>query len=463
LSPYHPSISLFLRHSPRLWYNRRTLTPYSAIMHQPMKLLRHIFHFAILAGLLTACGSALPPEPTPTATPRPTATATPRPTPTVTPVPLCPSPNLAADWAAPNQFDGYPEAIRAYLSQGGAAANLLTILRNASSINEKWGGVSSIDLTGDGEPEIVVSIFDPFTADQAAGPSGQLLVYGCAPQRIDLLYANQAPKGQTMPRLLQSGDLIGTPRGTQLTVVSSSCGANTCFDRLEVLGWNGIALINLLAEPLDLPAAQYQLVQADADNALEIQAQRGRQGSIGAGPQRTEKQLWDWNGAQYVKVKSEWSPVEYRIHAVYEGDDAFAAGDYAKATDWYIRVLTDDTLKDWLTEIGYTNAHDRDTLQAYARFRLLLIGLLRGDANARDQLDQLTALYPEGSPVHLTQQMAQAFWDKYQETQDIKAACAVANAYANSSDNGQYLIVDDLNLFGYTNRSYTSDDMCPIQ
>ena len=381
----------------------------------------------------------------------------------MTPVPLCPAPNLAAKWVAPDQFDNYPEAIRVYLAQGGTAANLLTILRHASSINEKWGSVSSIDLTGDGEPEIVVSIFDPFTTDQSAGPSGQFLVYGCAPQSVELLYTNQAIKGQSLPRLLQSGNLIGAPRGTQLAVVSSSCGANTCFDSLEVLGWNGIALVNLLAEPLTLPAAQYQLVQADTDNALEIQAQRGVQGSIGAGPQRTETQLWDWNGAQYVKVKSEWSPVEYRIHAAYEGDDAFAAGDYAKATDWYTRVLTDDGLKDWLTEIGYANAHDRDTLQAYARFRLLLIGLLHGDANARDQLDQLTALYPDGSPVHLTQQMAQAFWDKYQAAKDLKAACAVANAYANSSDNGQYLIVDDLNLFGYTNRSYTSDDMCPIQ
>jgi len=429
-----------------------------------MNLLRHIFQFAILVGILTACGSTRPPEPTPTATPSPTATATPRPTPTVTPVPLCPAPGQAAKWVAPDQFDGYPEAIRAYLAQGGTAANLLTILRNASSINEKWGGVSSIDLTGDGEPEIVVSIFDPFTTDQAAGPSGQLLVYGCAPQQqIELLYANQAPKGQLLPSVLQSGDLIGAPHGTQLAVVSSSCGANTCFEKLEVLGWNGVALANLLAEPLDLPSAQYQMIQTDADSALEIQAQRGLQDSIGAGPQRTEKQLWKWNGAQYVKVKSDWSPVEYRIHAVYEADDAFAAGDYAKATDWYTRVLTDDNLKDWLTEIGYANAHDRDTLQAYARFRLLLIGLLRGDANAGDQFDQLTKLYPEGSPVHLTQQMAQAFWNKYQETKDLKTACAVANDYANSSDNGQYLIVDDLNLFGYTNRSYTSDDMCPIK
>ena len=244
----------------------------------PMKLLRHIFQLAILAGLLTACGNTLPPTPTPTATPRPTATATPRPTPTVTPVPLCPASNLAVKWAAPDQFDGYPEAIRVYLAQGGTAANLLTILRNASSINEKWGSVSAIDLTGDGEREIVVSIFDPFTTDQSAGPSGQLLVFGCMPQGVDLLYASQAIKGQSMPRLLQSGNLIGAPRGAQLAVVSSSCGANTCFDRLEVLGWNGTALTNLLAESLDLPAAQYQFVQADADNALEIQAQRGVQG-----------------------------------------------------------------------------------------------------------------------------------------------------------------------------------------
>lgn len=428
-----------------------------------MKLLRHLLQLAILIGILTACTSTRPPEPTPTAIPSPTATATPRPTPTATPVPLCPAPSLPAKWVPPDRFGGYPEAIRAYLLQGGTAANLLTILRNASSINEKWGGVSSLDLTGDGEPEIVVSIFDPFTVDQSAGPSGQLLVYGCAPQQVELLYANQAPTGQALPRILQSGDLIGAPRGTQLAVVSSSCGANTCFDKLEVLGWNGEALINLLAGPLELPSAQYQMIQADADSALEIQAQRGLQNSIGAGPQRTEKQLWKWNGAQYVKVKSEWSPVEYRIHAVYEGDDAFATGDYAKATDWYTRVLTDDGLKDWLTEMGYANAHDRDTLQAYARFRLLLIGLLRGDANAHDQLDQLTTLYPDGSPVHLTQQMAQAFWEKYQEAKDLPAACAVANAYANSSDNGQYLIVDDLNLFGYTNRSYTSDDMCPIK
>ena len=218
---------------------------------------------------------------------------------------------------------------------------------------------------------------------------------------------------------MQAGNLIGAARGAQMATLTSTCGASTCFDRFDVLGWNGEQFVSLMSAPLQLPSGTFRLAQLDQDPALEIEAQGGVIGSVGAGPQRAEKQVWKWNGAQYVKISTEWSPVEYRIHAVYEGDDAFAGGDYAKAIDWYSRAITDDALKDWHAEIGYRTQTDRATLTAYARFRLLVIGVLRGDANARDQLDQLTAQFPEDSPAHLTQQMAQVFWDKYQATQDI--------------------------------------------
>ena len=421
-------------------------------------MLKFVFMLCLALVILAACSTATPtPVPTPTNTPRPTATPTPTPTPT--PVPICPPQNLSAEWVPPDQFDGYPQAIQSYLSAGDATANLLTILRNASSINEQWGGVFSIDLTGDGEPETIVSIIDPFTADQSPTPAGMLLIFGCEAQRVNLLYANLAPQPQTLPRIVQTGSLIAAPRGNQVAVTSATCAANTCFDKLEVLGWDGQALIDLLAVPLELPAAQYQFVQADADPPLELQADRGVISSIGAGPQRTEKQLWDWNGAQYVKIKSDLSPVEYRIQAIYEADDALAANDEPRAIDWYSRALTDETLKDWLTEIGYVRAHDKDTLKAYARFRLLLIGLRRGETNARDQLDALTAEYPAGSPVNQTTQMAQLLWDKYQATQNWSETCAAVNMFANE----EYQIVDDLALFGYANRTYTSDDMCPFK
>jgi len=335
------------------------------------------------------------------------------------------------------------------------------LLRNASSINDKFGSVRSFTLIGDGISQTIVSIFNPASAWPV--PSGMLLVYGCANQQAKLLYSAISTDSESMPQVVKAGDLIGAKRGGQIATLISTCGARTCFDSLDVLGWNGQTFVSLMGSPLSLPAATYAFTQTDTDPALEIEAQGGVVGSIGAGPQRTDKQIWKWNGAQYVKVSSTLAPVEYRIQAVYEGDDAFTAGDFQQAIDWYTRVINDAALKDWLTEIKYPKAHDRDTLTAYARFRLLLIGLLRGDANARDQLDQLTNDYPGGNPVHTTQQMAQAFWNKYQATQDFKAACAVANAYANSGENGQYLIVDDLNLFGYTNRTYTSDDMCPIK
>ena len=409
--------------------------------------------------LLTACGTPGTPTPAPTSTATPRPTTTPRPTATPTLVSICPPQNLAAEWAPPDRFDGYPQAIRAYLSQGGTPANLLSILRNASSINDQWGGVFSIDLSGDGEPETIASTVDPFSADQSTGLSGMLLIYGCENRQVILWYSNIATRPNPLPRIVQTGNFIAAPRGNQIAVQTESCSASTCFERFEVLGWDGQAMVSLLAEPLELPAGQYQLLQADADAPIEIEAQKGVIGSIGAGPQRTEKQLWDWNGAQYVEVKSELSPVEYRIHAIYEADDAFNAGDYQKAVDWYSRAITDDALKDWLTESGYARAHDRDTLKAYARFRLLLIGLLRGDANAADQLSALTAEYPEGSPVHQTQQMAQLLWDKYQATKNWAETCAAVNAFAND----QYQIVDDLGLFGYANRMYTSDDMCPVK
>ena len=424
-----------------------------------------VYRLAFLSILIGACGpppTPVPP-PTPTVTPRPTATS--RPTPTATPISKCPAPNPAAVWIAPVDFNGYPEAIRAYLNAGGSPVELTTILRNASSINDQWGGVKPIDLTGDGERETIVSIYTPGTLDRSPAPGGMLLIYGCAQRQVALVGQRAAgpSAAETLPRLAQVGNIIGAARGAQLATLTSTCGASTCFDRFDVLGWNGEQFVSLMSAPLQLPSGAFRLVQLDQDPAFEIEAQGGVIGSVGAGPQRAEKQVWKWNGAQYVRISTELSPVKYRIHAVYEGDDALAGGNYAKAIEWYSRVITDDALKDWHAEIGYRTQTDRATLTAYARFRLLVIGVGRGDANARDQLDQLTAQFPGGAPAHLTQQLAQVFWNQYQATHDLVAACAAANAYANSGDNNQYLIVDDLNLFGYANRTYTSDDMCPIK
>src|SRR5450756_331013 len=120
-----------------------------------------------------------------------------------------------------------------------------------------------------------------------------------------------------------------------------------------------------MAEPCILPSASDVLSKKDTEAAYHIEAQGGVVASTGAGPQRTETQIWKLNGAQFAKVSSTLSPIEYRIHAIYAADDAFAKDDYSSAVDGYSRAITNDSLKDWLTEIGYSKAHDRATLTAY--------------------------------------------------------------------------------------------------
>jgi hypothetical protein len=418
-------------------------------------MLRSVFKWIVLILVISACSSRPTAEPKSTVTPGPTST--PRPTPTATPIPNCPVPNNNATWIAPDIFDHYPEAIRKYLNNGGPYATLAGILRDASSITKTLGSVTSFDLTGDSDPETIVSIYYP--ASQVQPPSGLLLIYGCAKQQINLLYTDKAVDPESMTQIMKVDNLIGAPRSGQIATLKSICGAHTCFTALNILGWNGSTLVSLMAEPLNLPAASYVLSKKESEAVYHIEAQAGLIGSVGAGPQRTETQMLKWNGAQFAKVSATLSPIVYRIHAIYEADDAFAKGDYQTAIDWYGRAITDDSLKDWLTEIGYSKAHDRGTLTAYARFRLLVIGVLRGEANAHDQLDQLTNNFPPDNPDNNIQQMASIFWNKYQATKDIKAACAAADAFAND----KYQIIDNLGLFGYANRSYTSDDMCPSQ
>ena len=142
---------------------------------------------ALSLGLLVACFPRAP-----QATPTPNPSATPVPTPSVTPtptrVPNCPASHPDAPWIAPPDFAGYPASISAYLNAGGSTGGLRSILENASSINAQFGGLWSFDLTGDSDPETIVSIFDPLGPVFGPVPGGFLLIYGCFDQTAPLLY-----------------------------------------------------------------------------------------------------------------------------------------------------------------------------------------------------------------------------------------------------------------------------------
>jgi len=414
--------------------------------------------------VVSACSMRTPePTPTPTDTPTPRPTPTPSVTPTPTRVPNCPAPDPNAAWIAPVDYGGYPEAIGNYLNAGGSPAALRTILTNASSIDAQFGGVWPYDLTGDGDPETLVSIYDPASRPVDLVPNGMLLIYGCADRTAPLLHQDT---GWPMLQVKRVDDFVGAGRGAQVATIRSECGAHTCFDTLDVLGWDGTRFVSLMGDRLQMPYPQYTFANLDADPAQEIQAVSGQIASVGAGPQRTITETWDWNGAQFAKVGQIVSPPEYRIHAVHDADDFLTNPDFLPTlgnitgvTDLYQRVITDDTLKDWQVEIGMEKPTDRANLTAYAWYRIMIANARFGDvASAQAAFDRLSADFPSGAPGHAYRQLAQVFWTKYQETNDLVAACLAANVHANDNTD----VLDGLNAFGYANRQYVAADMCPF-
>ncbi|HET7089322.1 MAG TPA: hypothetical protein VFL17_11765, partial [Anaerolineae bacterium] len=377
-------------------------------------LQQALWLFIAATWLLAACAPPTP-EPTSTPVPSPTPTSTPTITPTPTRVPreACPPPDPNAAWIAPQDFSGYPRAIGGFLNAGASADALRAILTNASSIGAQFGGVWPFDLTGDGAPETVVSIYDPLGEVYGPVPSGLLLVYGCVDRAAPLLHEDTGPP---MPQVARIADLIGAGRGGEIATIHSMCGAHTCFDTLDVIGWDGAGFVSLMGDRLQMPYPTYTFVDLDGDPALEVQAVSGQIASAGAGPQRTATETWDWNGSQYVKVAGSISSPEYRIHVVHDADDLLLSGDVAGAISLYSRVITDDTLRDWLLEIGVEKPDDHANLTAYAWYRIMLAHTWSGDAaSAQEAFDRLSADFPAGAPGHEYQELAQVFWSKYAE------------------------------------------------
>lgn len=404
---------------------------------------------------LSACGPRVPP---PTPTPAPTATPVPTPTltPTPTRIPNCPPPDSDAAWIAPPDFAGYPHAIGSFLNAGGTADALRRLLSSASSTSAQFGGVWAYDLTGDGDAETIVSIYDPLGPVFGPVPGGMLLIYGCVGRAAPLLYQDA---GQPMLLVKRIDDFIGAGRGGEVMASRSECGAYTCFDTLDVLGWDGAQFVSLMGGRLQMPSPNYSLANLDGDAAQEIQAVSGMIASVGAGPQRTITQTWDWNGAQYVKVSQAVSPPAYRIHLVHDADDELLNGNLAGAIEMYNRVISDDALKDWLFEVGVARPEDRANLTAYAWYRIMLAQARLGEAaSAQAAFDRLSVDFPAGAPGGEYRELAQAFWSRYQESGDLGAACRAANAHANDDTDA----IDGLNAFGYANRQYVAADMCPF-
>ena len=375
--------------------------------------------------------------------------ATPAPTSAV-----CPPPGDPA-FPQPAEFLDYPDAIQLYLSAGGDLEALRSKLIAWNALSRDEDQVVSADLDGNGFDEVILSVVDP--QGHTIAPSGVVLVFECSARGYVRRYREGGGEIETFnpsTEILKVDDL--TLDGLHDVVyVLRSCGAHTCYERLKVLGWDGAQLTSLMADTLELPYPDYALRPG------RIEAVSGGIGSVGAEPQRGYAEIWAWNGRVFTRTKTVYEPPVYRYHALLDGDRALRSGGYVTATQAYERVIEDDTLKAFTGAIGQTDeAEERAFLTAFARWRLLLIGLETGELDrAQAELSRLQVDNPPGSVGSRVTELSRVFWETHSQGADMTESCS---AIVSSAERYASVLAFFNDNYGYANPLWEPTDLCPF-
>lgn len=377
------------------------------------------------------------------------------PTATALPFPECVMPKAHTPLAEV-EFSDYPQTILEYLNQGASLADLLADMQELG-INNPPIPFQQVDLNLDGAGDLVVSIIDP--GSESISPSGTLLVYLCRSQHYVRAFEESPQEGSGAPAILHVRDLNadGFP---EVVTSSKSCGAHTCFESLQLLSWSGDGIQNLLADSTnEIPFPNVQVTDYDQDHVYTLEVVGKGFGSVGAGPQRDVRYIWEYSaeaGMWQLREKSLGSS-NYRIHAIHDADEAFNRGEYQVALLLYSQAFNDPQLLDWVDPII-----EQLNIGGYARYKSVVTYVAMGDlATASEFYDQMAAFIQPGLPQRVYVLMARLFLDGV-ESANMASGCSAAREYASTN---KAAVLDPLgpNVYGYANREFTPEDMCPPQ
>jgi hypothetical protein len=433
--------------------------------------------------------------PTSTRTRKPTATPTAPPTSTDTPAITvqCPEeiPELVPDFQAllEDDYADIPGAILSFLNAGGRRQAVIDVFQ-ASRLGDPAYIAQhflEIELTGDKRPELVIGY-------------GNLYIFGCIQNAYQVMVTVRTDRGNfndVDPRVETVRDLNvdGTPE-----IVITSVFAP--FTWVRIYQWDGEKFLNLVAGDTDpylgdesvasMIGAQVSFLDTDGNGTLEIILKGGIPSHLslyyGGYPWRLETDTYRWNGEAFEFYRQEFGSPEYRFQAVQDGDRASLRGDYEQALGFYQEAIFNDQLEWWSqarreTELACFATPDCPTptpaapapdpneyynLAAYARFRIMLLHILRGYLpEATIVYQTLQSKFPAGQAGYAFAEIATLFWDQYQSSLNIEQACNAVTQYvkAHPVDILAYLGNGEYEVAAYGDQSlyYRPEDVCPFK
>lgn len=342
-------------------------------------------------------------------------------------------------------------AVSFFLDAGGDPASLAAMLYDRGWVNPNSSLIHT-DIDGDGDLDLAVGLAGEPGPDGFAD-QGSVYLWRC--QAGAYLRTEVAPPRPDfgLPALREARDLTGDYL-PELIVAYPMCGAHTCFAQYAVYQWDGVGMADLFRGASDdMPSPEFVVLAGDTGSPATIEITARGIGSVGAGPFRIWSRTWAWDSQAQAFVPGEAAiePPRFRIHLIHDADDAYLRGDLAPALDLYQRVIEDDSLLDWPSP-----GERRQELAAYAAFRRVLAFLAAGDAlSAQAELDDRlmnpgasTAAYAELARRLLAGNAGSGFVQ----------ACAEVPSFARENTDAVLAPLD----FGYANRTYTAEGICPM-
>ncbi|MFW5772723.1 MAG: hypothetical protein ACOCZH_05295 [Phototrophicaceae bacterium] len=340
------------------------------------------------------------------------------------------------------------DALLAYLNAGGDPVELGVALREDWDVLDEDGYErTDIDLTGEGAPEIVLSLAVPDLG-------GLLVVLGCEDGRYLTRYTFSTSEPEP-PQVILVEDANVNQR-PELSFAVPTCDdddPSLCGYRLHVIGWQPELgrFASLLGTAVTSDALP-QFQDIDGDRVLEIVTRMASTGTFVTGPLRTGVDIYDWDGSLYVLSIVQPDPLRFRIQVIHEAERHFVRREMEQAASLYRIAIDSEELRTW---------HNAETpiLRAFALYRKLLAQTELQGLGAFSAFEEVMAAYPESNeeiPVYAL--LARVFWETFQQTSDMSAACVVVEQTIAAREDALELI----NRYGTRSPSYTPRDLCPF-
>jgi hypothetical protein len=371
-----------------------------------------------------------------------------------------PTPNLAACPAVlegvtladqPSTRQAAIDAILGYLNTGGDLPTLRAALRvDWEALGETGYVRGDVDLTGEGEPEVVIGMTAP-------GDVGIALLLVCESgrysPRIELVADGLEP-----PRLTWLGDINNDNLPEAVLSRRICADAEACEFETLVLSWSESVgrLVNLLDDRL-ISLQPPTLRDTDNDDVSELVINLDTRGTSATGPLRTGINIYDWNGSVYTLSIIQLDAPQYRIQFVHQGDAEFSRQNVDAAANLYRQALDADGLRYWFND-GPT------VVTSYAIYRLMLATAYGGEERAEsyaNALARLRAAFPPDTADNLPiyARMAYTFGNTLSETGDLHRACVAVQNIVAQDENADALAL--LNRYGSRSPTYTPLMLCP--